>query len=126
VHGIATANSILLVNFAREGPARGLGPSSAALEAGFTRFRPVLVTALATVIGMLPMAFAMGDGGEQNAPLRRAVIGGLLIATAATLFFVPTIFSLLHARRGTEAALASGHFQPNQTPDQENRRAKTS
>jgi multidrug efflux pump subunit AcrB len=98
--GIATANSILLVSFAREGLAQGLDAATAALEAGFTRFRPVLMTALAMVIGMLPMAFALGEGGEQNAPLGRAVIGGLLVATLATLFFVPTIFSLLHRRHG--------------------------
>jgi len=97
--GIATANSILLVSFAREGLAQGLDSTAAALEAGFTRFRPVLMTALAMIIGMLPMAFALGEGGEQNAPLGRAVIGGLLVATVATLFFVPTVFSLLHARR---------------------------
>jgi CzcA family heavy metal efflux pump len=101
--GIATANSILLVSFAREGLAQGLDASAAALEAGFTRFRPVLMTALAMIIGMLPMAFALGEGGEQNAPLGRAVIGGLLVATVATLFFVPTVFSLLHARRAGEA-----------------------
>ena len=101
--GIATANSILLVSFAREGLAQGLDAPAAALEAGFTRFRPVLMTALAMIIGMLPMAFALGEGGEQNAPLGRAVIGGLLIATVATLFFVPTVFSMLHARRGDEA-----------------------
>jgi multidrug efflux pump subunit AcrB len=97
--GIATANSILLVSFAREGLARGLDAATAALEAGFTRFRPVLMTALAMIIGMLPMAFALGEGGEQNAPLGRAVIGGLLVATVATLFFVPTVFSVLHAQR---------------------------
>jgi multidrug efflux pump subunit AcrB len=97
--GIATANSILLVSFAREGLAQGLDATAAALEAGFTRFRPVLMTALAMIIGMLPMAFALGEGGEQNAPLGRAVIGGLLIATVATLFFVPTVFSVLRARR---------------------------
>jgi CzcA family heavy metal efflux pump len=102
--GIATANSILLVSFAREGLAQGLDAPAAALEAGFTRFRPVLMTALAMIIGMLPMAFALGEGGEQNAPLGRAVIGGLLVATVATLFFVPTVFSVLHARRGDEAA----------------------
>jgi CzcA family heavy metal efflux pump len=102
--GIATANSILLVSFAREGLAQGLDAPAAALEAGFTRFRPVLMTALAMIIGMLPMAFALGEGGEQNAPLGRAVIGGLLVATVATLFFVPTVFSVLHARRGNEAA----------------------
>ncbi|MGA7657698.1 MAG: efflux RND transporter permease subunit, partial [Methylocella sp.] len=84
--GIATANSILLVSFAREGLAQGLDSAAAALEAGFTRFRPVLMTALAMIIGMLPMAFALGEGGEQNAPLGRAVIGGLLVATLATLF----------------------------------------
>ena len=97
--GIATANSILLVSFAREGLASGLDSASAALEAGFTRFRPVLMTALAMIIGMLPMAFALGEGGEQNAPLGRAVIGGLLVATLATLFFVPTVFSVLHRQR---------------------------
>jgi multidrug efflux pump subunit AcrB len=97
--GIATANSILLVSFAREGLAAGLDSVSAALEAGFTRFRPVLMTALAMIIGMLPMAFALGEGGEQNAPLGRAVIGGLLVATLTTLFFVPTVFSALHRRR---------------------------
>ena len=97
--GIATANSILLVSFAREGLAQGLDAATAALEAGFTRFRPVLMTALAMIIGMLPMAFALGEGGEQNAPLGRAVIGGLAVATVATLFFVPTIFALLHSRR---------------------------
>ncbi len=97
--GIATANSILLVSFAREGLSRGLDAAAAALELGYTRFRPVLMTALAMIIGMLPMAFALGEGGEQNAPLGRAVIGGLLVATVATLFFVPTVFTLLHSRR---------------------------
>ena len=96
--GIATANSILLVSFAREGLAQDLDAAAAALEAGFTRFRPVLMTALAMIIGMLPMAFALGEGGEQNAPLGRAVIGGLLVATVATLFFVPIVFSVLHTR----------------------------
>jgi CzcA family heavy metal efflux pump len=96
--GIATANSVLLVSFAREGMIDGLDAATAALEAGFTRFRPVLMTALAMIIGMVPMAFALGEGGEQNAPLGRAVIGGLLVATVATLFFVPTVFSVLHRR----------------------------
>jgi multidrug efflux pump subunit AcrB len=102
--GIATANSILLVSFAREGLTQGLDAPAAALEAGFTRFRPVLMTALAMIIGMLPMALALGEGGEQNAPLGRAVVGGLLVATVATLFFVPTVFSVLHTRRGSAAA----------------------
>jgi multidrug efflux pump subunit AcrB len=94
--GVATANSILVVSFAREQMAEGKDPIAAALEAGFTRFRPVLMTALAMIIGMVPMALGLGDGGEQNAPLGRAVIGGLLFATVSTLFFVPAFFSLLH------------------------------
>ena len=98
--GVATANSILVVSFAREQMAEGRDPLAAALEAGFTRFRPVLMTALAMIIGMVPMALGLGDGGEQNAPLGRAVIGGLLFATISTLFFVPTFFSLLHGWRG--------------------------
>jgi multidrug efflux pump subunit AcrB len=97
--GVATANSILLVSFAREQMELGKDPVSAALEAGFTRFRPVLMTALAMIIGMVPMALGLGDGGEQNAPLGRAVIGGLLFATVSTLLFVPTFFSLLHEMR---------------------------
>jgi multidrug efflux pump subunit AcrB len=101
--GIATANSILLVSFAREGLERGLDATAAALEAGFTRFRPVLMTALAMIIGMVPMALALGEGGEQNAPLGRAVIGGLAIATLATLFFVPTVFSVLHRKKSNAA-----------------------
>src|SRR6202008_4850882 len=96
--GIATANSVLLVSFAREKLQEGYDATAAALEAGFTRIRPVLMTALAMVVGMVPMALALGDGGEQNAPLGRAVIGGLLVATFATLFFVPTVFSLLRSR----------------------------
>ena len=97
--GVATANAILVVSFARERLA-DLGDSTqAAIEAGMTRFRPVLMTALAMIIGMLPMALGLGEGGEQNAPLGRAVIGGLLVATFATLMFVPVIFSLVHRRR---------------------------
>jgi multidrug efflux pump subunit AcrB len=103
--GVATANSILVVSFAREQMSEGKDPIAAALQAGFTRFRPVLMTALAMIIGMVPMALGLGDGGEQNAPLGRAVIGGLLFATVSTLFFVPTFFSLLHGWRH-EAALA--------------------
>ena len=94
--GVATANSILVVSFATERMAEGKDAISAALEAGFTRFRPVLMTALAMIIGMVPMALGMGDGGEQNAPLGRAVIGGLIFATISTLLFVPTVFSVLH------------------------------
>jgi multidrug efflux pump subunit AcrB len=93
--GVATANSILLVTFANDERALGKNAVEAALSAGFTRIRPVTMTALAMIIGMLPMAFALGDGGEQNAPLGRAVIGGLLFATPTTLFFVPIIYSLL-------------------------------
>jgi multidrug efflux pump subunit AcrB len=94
--GVATANSILVVSFATEQMALGKDAMSAALEAGFTRFRPVLMTALAMIIGMVPMALGLGDGGEQNAPLGRAVIGGLIFATVSTLLFVPTFFSVLH------------------------------
>ncbi|GLQ90121.1 efflux RND transporter permease subunit [Dyella flagellata] len=97
--GVATANSILVISFARERLAHHDDPVRAAVEAGFQRFRPVLMTALAMIIGMVPMALGLGEGGEQNAPLGRAVIGGLVLATAATLFFVPTFFSLLHRRR---------------------------
>ena len=97
--GIATANSILVVSFAHEGLSGGRDARQAALESGSTRFRPVLMTALAMIIGMLPMAMALGEGGEQNAPLGRAVIGGLTIATIATLFFVPTVFALVHGQR---------------------------
>jgi multidrug efflux pump subunit AcrB len=97
--GVATANSILVVSFAREQLEQLVGDArKAALNAGFVRFRPVLMTALAMIIGMIPMALGLGDGGEQNAPLGRAVIGGLLLATVATLFFVPTFFSALHGR----------------------------
>jgi multidrug efflux pump subunit AcrB len=94
--GVATANSVLVISFARERLAATRDPVRAALEAGVTRFRPVLMTALAMIIGMAPMALGLGQGGEQNAPLGRAVIGGLMIATAATLFFVPVAFSLVH------------------------------
>jgi multidrug efflux pump subunit AcrB len=101
--GVATANSILVVSFATEQISQGKDPISAALEAGFTRFRPVLMTALAMIIGMVPMALGLGDGGEQNAPLGRAVIGGLLFATVSTLLFVPTFFSVLHGSKGQSA-----------------------
>jgi len=104
--GVATANSILVVSFCREQLEISGDPVQAALDAGFTRFRPVLMTALAMIIGMGPMALALGEGGEQNAPLGRAVIGGLVFATFATLMFVPVVFSLVHGR--TESAPASG------------------
>jgi len=97
--GVATANSILVIAFAKERLLHHGDPIQAAIEAGFTRFRPVLMTALAMIIGMIPMALGLGDGGEQNAPLGRAVIGGLLCATVATLVFVPAVFSLLHKKR---------------------------
>jgi CzcA family heavy metal efflux pump len=96
--GVATANSILMVSFAREQMDEGMAAIPAAIAAGYTRMRPVLMTALAMVIGMVPMALGMGEGGEQNAPLGRAVIGGLLFATVATLFFVPSIFAIFHGR----------------------------
>ena len=94
--GVATANSVLVVTFARQALDQGLDPLSAAWEAGTSRLRPVLMTAGAMIIGMFPMALALGEGGEQNAPLGRGVIGGLVVATIATLFFVPVVFSLLH------------------------------
>ena len=100
--GVATANSILVVSFAKEQLKETVGATEAALAAGFTRFRPVLMTALAMIIGMVPMALGLGEGGEQNAPLGRAVIGGLLLATLSTLFFVPTFFSLVHSKDKTK------------------------
>ena len=97
--GVATANSILVVSFSKERVQEGLNPPEAAEVAGFTRFRPVIMTAMAMIIGMLPMAVGLGEGGEQNAPLGRAVIGGLLFATVATLLFVPSVYSLIHGFR---------------------------
>jgi multidrug efflux pump subunit AcrB len=110
--GVATANSILVVAFATERLVSHGDPLKAAIEAGFTRFRPVLMTALAMIIGMIPMALGLGDGGEENAPLGRAVVGGLLCATVATLVFVPTVFGLLHGMR-----LKGGNTQ---RPEKEN------
>jgi multidrug efflux pump subunit AcrB len=112
--GVATANSILVVSFARERLEHHNDALQAAIESGFTRFRPVLMTAIAMIIGMVPMAMGLGEGGEQNAPLGRAVIGGLLLATVATLFFVPSVFSLVHNRRRySEAEVAAqGQRQP--------------
>jgi multidrug efflux pump subunit AcrB len=114
--GVATANSILMVSFARQRLHDGVPALSAALEAGATRIRPVLMTALAMVIGMVPMALGIGEGAEQNAPLGRAVIGGLLFATVSTLFFVPVVFAAVHrrlerrrARHTSPAAAAASH-----------------
>jgi len=102
--GVATANSILMVSFAREQMDEGMPAFKAAVAAGYTRVRPVLMTALAMIIGMVPMALGFGEGGEQNAPLGRAVIGGLLFATVATLFFVPSVFAIFHTRREAKRA----------------------
>ncbi|SAK18163.1 efflux RND transporter permease subunit [Burkholderia multivorans] len=111
--GIATANSILVVNTAREQLAGGASPWQAALEAGFSRFRPVLMTALAMLIGMLPMALGLGDGGEQNAPLGRAVIGGLAFGTLSTLLFVPVLFGFVHAWLARRRAAAAERATPD-------------
>ncbi|MGH9717213.1 MAG: efflux RND transporter permease subunit [Candidatus Acidiferrales bacterium] len=102
--GVATANSILVVSFSRDRLEAGKSSVEAALEAGFTRLRPVLITALAMIIGMLPMALGLGEGGGQNAPLGRAVVGGLIFATAGTLFFVPVFFSIVHGGRRAESS----------------------
>ncbi|MFZ0758979.1 MAG: efflux RND transporter permease subunit, partial [Candidatus Sulfotelmatobacter sp.] len=102
--GVATANSILMVSFAREQMDEGIPAVQAAIAAGYTRVRPVLMTALAMIIGMVPMALGIGEGGEQNAPLGRAVIGGLLFATVATLFFVPSVFAMFHSHREARRA----------------------
>jgi multidrug efflux pump subunit AcrB len=104
--GVATANSVLVISFAKERYEELGDPVAAAIEAGFVRFRPVVMTALAMIIGMMPMALALGEGGEQNAPLGRAVVGGLIFATAATLIFVPVVFSIVHRKQGARAAAA--------------------
>jgi CzcA family heavy metal efflux pump len=106
--GVATANSVLVISFARERYEALGDPIAAALEAGFVRFRPVLMTALAMIIGMTPMALGLGEGGEQNAPLGRAVIGGLIFATTATLMFVPVVFSMVHKKQDAQGAQATG------------------
>jgi multidrug efflux pump subunit AcrB len=103
--GVATANSILLVTFANDRRCEGLNAKDAALDAGVTRLRPVLMTAAAMLIGMVPMALGLGEGGEQNAPLGRAVIGGLAVATVATLFLVPVIYELLRKKPPRRAIL---------------------
>lgn len=105
--GVATANSILVVSFAKDAVRDGASPVEAAVDAGFSRFRPVVMTALAMIVGMIPMALGFGEGGEQNAPLGRAVIGGLLLATVASLFFVPAVFAWMHRARGRD-----GHGAP--------------
>ena len=105
--GVATANSVLVISFARERYEELGDPIAAALEAGFVRFRLVLMTALAMIIGMVPMALGLGEGGEQNAPLGRAVIGGLIFATVATLMFVPVVFSMAHKKRPAKTGDAS-------------------
>jgi multidrug efflux pump subunit AcrB len=111
--GVATANSVLVISFAREKLSELGDATQAAVEAGFVRLRPVMMTALAMVIGMLPMALGLGEGGEQNAPLGRAVIGGLIFATVSTLFFVPVVFSIIHRRYSPkptpEASLGGSH-----------------
>jgi multidrug efflux pump subunit AcrB len=108
--GVSTANSVIIVSFARSNVQRGLSPLAAAWEAGVSRLRPVLMTAFAMIIGMLPLALGMGEGGEQNAPLGRAVIGGLFLATIATLFFVPAVFSMLR-RPSAEDGLPTGQSE---------------
>ncbi len=115
--GVATANSILMVSFARDRMQVGVPAVQAALEAGYTRIRPVLMTALAMVIGMLPMSLGLGEGGEQNAPLGRAVIGGLMFATVATLFFVPCVFAMVHSRREKRGAGTKIVLQPRSGED---------
>jgi multidrug efflux pump subunit AcrB len=111
--GVATANSILVVSFCRERLAVHGDAVKAALEAGATRFRPVLMTALSMMIGMAPMALSLGEGGEQNAPLGRAVIGGLLFATTATLFLVPAVFCIVHSRKGRDSTLSTTSQGPS-------------
>jgi multidrug efflux pump subunit AcrB len=101
--GVATANSVLVISFANERFAESKDALRAALEAGSTRLRPVMMTALAMMIGMVPMAIGLGEGGEQNAPLGRAVIGGLIFATIATLFFVPTVFAIVRHQKANQA-----------------------
>ncbi|WP_020181939.1 efflux RND transporter permease subunit [Methylotenera sp. 1P/1] len=111
--GVATANSVLVISFARERLTQLGDATAAAIDAGFVRFRPVLMTALAMIIGMTPMALGLGEGGEQNAPLGRAVIGGLIFATVATLFFVPVVFSIVHRRYNNQ--LSHKQSVPNST-----------
>ena len=115
--GVATANSVLVVSFARDSLRRGLDPIAAALDAGVSRIRPVLMTAAAMLIGMLPMSLGLGEGGEQNAPLGRAVIGGLFVATIATLLFVPVVFSFMHHKIAERKAADAAAAGPLPSPD---------
>jgi multidrug efflux pump subunit AcrB len=110
--GVATANSVLVVTFANEQLEKYKDSYRAALEAGYARLRPVLMTAMAMIIGMIPMALGLGEGGEQNAPLGRAVIGGLIFATVATLFFVPTVFMIIRRKTHFQAAESCPTFRP--------------
>jgi multidrug efflux pump subunit AcrB len=123
--GVATSNSILLVTFANDQRHEGADAHGAALAAGRTRLRPVLMTAFAMIIGMLPMSLGLGEGGEQNAPLGRAVIGGLLIATAFTLFFVPVMYSLLR-RKPPKPEVEDDDGEPTPAPEAERRPANSS
>ncbi len=109
--GVATANSVLVISFAKERLEEHGDAVMAAIEAGFVRLRPVIMTALAMIIGMLPMALGFGEGGEQNAPLGRAVVGGLCFATVATLIFVPVVFSIINQRRGSVGVRVTGEPQ---------------
>jgi multidrug efflux pump subunit AcrB len=108
--GVATANSILMVSFARERLNEGLNSTEAAVQAGYVRIRPVLMTAFAMIIGMVPLSLGLAEGGEQNAPLGRAVIGGLILATFATLYFVPCVFSLVHKRHRPGKRVGAAEF----------------
>ena len=110
--GVATANSILIITFVNEKLEEGLSPHDAALEAGKTRLRPVLMTAFAMIVGMIPMSLGLGEGGEQNAPLGRAVIGGLSFATMFTLFFVPVVFTLIRGRQKPVKSNRLPTFEP--------------
>jgi len=114
--GVATANSILLISFARQQRDEGVEPLAAALAAGATRVRPVLMTALAMVIGMIPMALGLGEGGEQNAPLGRAVIGGLVFATVSTLLFVPAVYAGVHLWLQNRKSQWQKTHQPSAAP----------
>jgi multidrug efflux pump subunit AcrB len=116
--GVATANSILLVVFANDQRKEGMDASAAALSAGHTRIRPVLMTALAMIVGMLPMALGMGEGGEQNAPLGRAVIGGLILATVTTLFVVPMVYSFLRKNPPVDYARRMVEEEQEYPPDE--------